>query len=105
MNRCKRRLKFIPFSSFTLFLPIYENLCHSKDCKVDQVEDEVHFILQCPKYHSDRQTLFSSFNIVFPDDLSQDNLFKLIVRILNPSNNVECYSLYKYLKNALSIRE
>ena len=60
---------------------IESKLCHV--CKSNKIEDEPHFILQCPFYGNLRNTLFSNLNniLVFCNftAMDQDQQFNFII--------------------------
>ena len=43
--------------------PVSDRIC--KFCKLDQIEDEIHFLCNCSAYNFERQTFFASVLQIF----------------------------------------
>ena len=62
-----------------------------------QIETEIHFLLECKKYDKERKTLLSAYNI----DLNDNDLPS---KLMNPVNVAEAYGLINYIKHSTKIR-
>lgn len=78
-------------------VPATERFC--KYCK-DKVENEIHFILDCPLYKSVRDKFDSLF--LNSLNLGEENAIK---HILNPENQMDMKNICSYLKDSFTIRE
>ena len=59
-------------------IPINDRLC--KFCELLEIEDEYHFVMSCPLYKSQRDTLLNSLCATFDiNSLSNDDIFKMIM--------------------------
>lgn len=74
-------------------VPSNQRFCNF--CKT-KVEDEVHFLFQCPQYNS----LRNKYNIISLDTTN----FDVISRIINPESFSELKQLCSFIKEALQIR-
>ena len=77
--------------------PANERFC--KACK-DKVEDEHHFLIDCPLYNSVRDKFFTLFNQI-PNETTQ----MTINRLLNPSSSQDLNNICLFLKEAYSLRD
>ena len=59
------------------------NLRLCKLCNLDVVEDEIHFLCDCPKYSEYRNTLFQIAIISLPTFMNTDSLDKFVYLIAN----------------------
>jgi hypothetical protein len=78
-------------------IPANERLC--KACK-DKVEDEHHFLIECPIYNSVRDIFFTLFNRKFNETTKVT-----INRLLNPSSSQDLNNICLYLKESYSLRD
>ena len=46
-------------------IPVNQRMC--KHCTIGETEDEIHFLLRCPKFDPYRQSLLQYANLYFPD--------------------------------------
>ena len=75
-------------------IPVNSRLC--ENCNLQEIEDEVHFLLVCPKYTRARETLLHEFSKYIPDlqSLTLADKFKYILQCQEQSALVQ---LGKYL--------
>ena len=66
-----------------------------------EVETEEHFLISCHKYKDIRKNLFQSYGLDLKDS---HNTYFLLSKLLNPKNIIECNYLYKFIRDALEIR-
>ena len=61
-------------------VPLTSRLC--ENCSLQNIEDELHFLLVCPKYASSREKLISELSCLFPNvsDLTTTDKFKFILQ-------------------------
>jgi hypothetical protein len=78
-------------------IPANERFC--KACK-DKVEDEHHFLIECPIYNSVRDKFFTLFNRKFNETTEVT-----INRLLNPSSVQDLNNIFLYLKESYSLRD
>jgi hypothetical protein len=78
-------------------IPANERFC--KACK-DKVEDEHHFLIECPIYNSVRDTFFKLFNRKFNETTEVT-----INCLLNPSSSQDLNNICLYLKESYSLRD
>ena len=78
-------------------IPREERFC--KFCT--EVETEEHFLISCHKYKDIRKTFFQSYGLDLKDS---HNTYFLLSKLLNPKNIIECNYLYKFIRDALEIR-
>lgn len=64
-------------------IPIEERIC--EHCTETKIEDELHFFMQCPKYHLDRQELIQNIN--FTQEVNTDDK-KFIFLMRNKNSEV-----------------
>ena len=76
---------------------INERFC--KACK-EKVEDEHHFLIECPIYNSVRDKFFTLFNRKFNETTEVT-----INRLLNPSSSQDLNNICLYLKESYSLRD
>ena len=50
-------------------IPVNQRIC--KNCAMGEVEDEIHFLLKCPKFEAQRLLLLQSADLYFPDFRNQ----------------------------------
>ena len=86
-------------------IPREERFC--KFCT--EVETEEHFLISCHKYKDIRKTFFQSYGLDLNQSYGLDlkdshNTYFLLSKLLNPKNIIECNYLYKFIKDALEIR-
>ena len=62
-----------------------------KMCNLELVEDEIHFLCDCPKYSDYRENLFSIASISNPAFLNLDSLDKFVYLIANHERAVITY--------------
>lgn len=79
-------------------IPVEQRTC--KMCDLQTVEDETHFLIQCPKYRDQREKLFDTIRVTFRDIsgladtdklcelLSNEKLSKLVANFI-----AECYHI------------
>ena len=80
-------------------IPANERYC--KSCK-DKVEDEHHFLIDCPIYNQVREKFFTLFNKqMYPNETSMES----INRLLNPSSIQELKNICSYLKESYPLRD
>ena len=70
-------------------------------CNLDDVEDEKHFLLQCPLYNKERLSLFSSL-VLNVSAMSQGDVF---VYLLSSKEPTTVKALGTFLHNAFMKRE
>ena len=60
-------------------IPRNERIC--KNCTLNETEDEIHFLLQCPKYNVQRENLLNQLFTSYPSlkDIGLHNLFLYIM--------------------------
>jgi hypothetical protein len=75
-------------------IPANDRFC--KACK-DKVEDEHHFLIDCPIYNSVRDKFFKLFNRKFNETTEVT-----IGRLLNPSSSQDLNNICLYLKESYS---
>ena len=65
-------------------VPVNERICTK--CNMDQVQDEIHFVLKCPKFDTCRQALLDELNTYGTDfsTLSDADKFTYIMKSVNP---------------------
>lgn len=95
----KLRIETDRYNSKNAYIPPECRLC--TNCDLGKVEDEFHFILECPKYDSDRLIFF---NIISNEcnnfcKLSQEDKF---VWIMSNENKILIKQLGIYINNATS---
>ena len=80
---------------------LHERLC--KQCNLNVIESEEHFLLYCPYYHEERVVLFTK--ILFCDDaiLSEEGL--AFPRLLQSKDDDIIFSVSKYIKKCFKKRE
>ena len=78
-------------------IPANERFC--KACK-DKVEDEHHFLIECPIYNSVRDKFFTLFNRKFNETAEVT-----INRLLNPSSSQDLNNICLYLKEFYPLRD
>ena len=78
-------------------IPREERFC--KFCT--EVETEERFLISCHKYKDIRKTFFQSYGLDLKDS---HNTYFLLSKLLNPKNIIECNYLYKFIRDALEIR-
>ena len=74
--------------------PISERYC--TQCNTNSIEDEIHFLLVCPKYQSQRQELLKNINL--PYDTQQNQLIFLLTKqnlSFNKQLSHYIYTLFK----------
>ena len=76
-------------------IPRKERLC--KFCT--EVETKEHFLISCHKYIG--KTFFQSYGLDLKDS---HNTYFLLSKLLIPKNIIECNYLYKFIRDALEIR-
>ena len=64
--------------------PVSDRLCIS--CKI--VEDETHFLISCPIYHEERQTLITQVSSLYPQFLDMDEQHAFLFLITNEDPNI-----------------
>ena len=105
-NRNKAAKRIIKFRlSLTYFNALrmkYKNSdIPTGKCKFcDSLEDEIHVLLSCPKYQTERRTLLQTFNI--SDNRDSTDKFK---RILNPINDREFAAVSLFIKKVFAARD
>jgi hypothetical protein len=71
-------------------------------CQIfDIVETEEHFLISCHKNKDIWKTFFQSYGLDLKDS---HNTYFLLSKLLNPKNIIECNYLYKFISDALEIR-
>ena len=78
-------------------IPANERFC--KACK-EKVEDEHHFLIECPIYNSARDKFFTLFNRKFNETTEVT-----INRLLNPSSFQDLNNICLYLNESYSLRD
>jgi hypothetical protein len=66
-----------------------------------EVETEEHFLISCHTYKDIRKAFFQSYGLDLKDS---HNAYFLLSKLLNPKNIIECNYLYKFIRDALEIR-
>ena len=76
-----------------------DRLC--KYCTLEEVEDESHFFLHCPKYDKLRCELYKNINNIYPDFdiLNDENKVEMIL-----SNHIVMSYLVPFLNKSLELR-
>jgi hypothetical protein len=67
---------------------------------VSQIADD-NILISCHKYKDIRKTVFQSYGLDLKD---LHNTYFLLFKLLNPKNIIECNYLYKFIRDALEIR-
>jgi hypothetical protein len=78
-------------------IPANERFCKAFK---DKVEDEHHFLIECPIYNSVRDKFFTLFNRKFNETTDVT-----INRLLNPSSSQDLNNICSYLKESYSLRD
>ena len=65
-------------------IPVEQRLC--KHCDSMAIEDEVHFLLKCPRFKNERNGLLECVNMYFPGiaTLSMNDQFQVIMSCCEP---------------------
>jgi hypothetical protein len=87
------------FRSVIAFILMLINERFCKACK-EKVEDEHHFLIECPIYNSVRDKFFTLFNRKFNETTEVT-----INRLLNPSSSQDLNNICLYLKESYSLRD
>jgi len=64
-------------------IPIEKRICNH--CSLQEIEDELHFFMVCPKYQANRRKMISS--VIFPEQI-KNNLQKFIYLLKNTDTNI-----------------
>lgn len=80
--------------------PLENRLC--KQCNLSEIEDEEHFLINCPKYSLHRKELFRKLNNSNFNELSNMNKF---VWLLNNEDIYVNVEIAKYLSNCFILRD
>ena len=80
-------------------VPASERYC--KFC-TGQVEDEIHFLIQCPMYQSERQQLYNVFKIDRPTSMDVIETFRIL---MCSDQTEELNSLGNFILNAFNLRK
>ena len=78
-------------------IPLENRLCQV--CKNDNVEDEIHFLCQCPKYNELRKMLYNNAAREDPSFHSKDDIDKFVFLMSNLQKPV-----IRFIYNSISIR-
>ena len=73
-----------------------ERLC--KQCNLMSVEDEIHFLCDCPLYHDERELLFSQATISNASFSELDSLDKFVYLMSNHERAVILFVSHAYRK-------
>ena len=76
-----------------------ERIC--KNCDLDEVEDESHFLLKCPLYCQQRTTLMTTI-LSYTTSESQEELFIILMK---SRETAVIKALGKYIHTAFKMRE
>ena len=74
-------------------LPIEFRVCEC--CDLGRVEDEIHFLLECPLYRSERQALLKACG--FAAGLANNDSNVLFSELMNCACPVKCRALAKFV--------
>ena len=77
-------------------IDLEERMC--KMCSQKTVEDERHFLLECPAYNKVRKSLMKHVNPI------EDDLNNQFIQLMASSNQNVIYDIARYLKRAFKIR-
>lgn len=77
--------------------------CKCEKCNLNVIEDEFHFIIDCPFYNDDRERLFQKCNTVCPNFncMSQEANF---LWLLTHEDNIVLSDLGKYIIDNFDVR-
>ena len=76
-------------------IDLEERIC--KICSQKRIEDERHFLLECPAYNEVRKSLLKHV------DPNEDDLNNQFVQLIGSSNQYVIYDIARYLKKAFKI--
>ena len=86
----------------TKSLPVNERIC--KLCNEGKVEDEFHFLMQCPFYSEERASLLEHTHTNFENTHSLND-YDQFIWLMSQENNSCLIKIAKYLQKAFSKRE
>ena len=83
-------------------LPRGERIC--KYCSLDRVEDEIHFLFECPLYSASRIDFLQFINSKYPNIQMLNNQHKLIWLMINEDRDI-LHRLIEFIKNSYNLRK
>ena len=83
-------------------LPRGERIC--KYCSLDRVEDEIHFLFECPLYSASRIDFLQFINNKYPNIQMLNNQHKLIWLMINEDRDI-LHRLIEFIKNSYNLRK
>ena len=89
------------YNGRNIYVPPAERICQC--CNVEAVEDESHFITECPLYQQNRASLYSEISKYNPYFSEYTNSMKLVWLLSN--ENIQCQKLLaEYLLDSMKLR-
>ena len=73
-------------------------------CNLNTIENECHFVLQCPYYTEERVKLLTAVLLREPDTIVSDDCNQTLINILSTDNESIVFSLGKFLDKCFSKR-
>ena len=74
-------------------------------CKLNAIENEIHFVLQCPYYTEERVKFFTTVLQIDPGILGSDDCNQSFINILSSDDETILFSLGKFLDKCFSKRD
>ena len=86
------RLGILPIKIETgrfMSLPVQQRLCEL--CEMHKVENEIHFLCECPLYHDFRETLYDHAKLMTNDSVTMGMQEKFVYLMNHMWREVSCY--------------